>query len=214
MSLLATQAALVGGHTPPPLIALPRLPLALRHNHLLLAGQFGSGKTVLLKKFARAVLQGRAGCLIPLAKRSDRGWVEPPVRACGRERDLAVLRPGGGVWYVNPLAGLPGGDPGTVGVEAASLALEVVRAVLGLARGQDSEGGFWTTGQQVALVNTFGLLAAARPGVPPTFAAARAVLDSAPLTPTAVASDRYRAGLNARLCGRAWANGGLRFVGF
>ena len=41
------------------------------------------------------------------------------------------------------------------------------------------------------------------PGGTPTFDAAKAVLDSAPLSRDAIGSERYRAGLNARLCEQA-----------
>lgn len=205
-------SSVFGGPAPVPL-AIPGVPLTALSTHLCLFGRTGSGKSILLGQVAEAVLRSGAGCFWPADKVTSRAQMEAALARTGRADDAVWIARGSGV-TVNPLAGvLPGFDPGTQAVEIARLTLEILRAMVGVPPGGDArDGGFWSLGQEAVLLNACGLLLTGLPECEPSFELLHEVIATAPQSPDDLDEPAYRRGLNARLCGRAAANGGERYA--
>jgi hypothetical protein len=102
---------------------------------MLVVASVNKGKTSLLRTPARAMLRNGFGGLVLVVKGSLVDNFTEFARAEGRERDLIVLRPGGGHGF-NPLENET--DP----AEAAALLAELSDALTGFSRAH-SRGAAW-----------------------------------------------------------------------
>lgn len=109
---------------------------------LLVMASVGKGKTTLLRTPLCGMLRDGFGGLVPVVKGSLVDDVVRFVRAEGRERDLIVLRPGGGHVF-NPFKNESRPD------EAAALLAELSEVLAGRKREGESEA-FWR--EQLAII--------------------------------------------------------------